>query len=664
MTIHSGRKQGAALRGKAWSLLLLASIGGSGACGKSNSSTESPVDGACGSANGATLSAAPTTGLCDVGAASTVSGTGPWVWGCAGVDGGTTAICIASAQASSAGEGLTIPGVVCDGVTDNAAAINAAFSSAANNSILMFPAGICVFESPLQVPVAIKNITIAGQGKASTELLFSGADPTADLLTVGTGYGGVQPYNITLQGFRIWSSTPMTAGTAIHLHGAEILLKDFEASRYGTANNTLWNGVWFDETGAASMSGDYLVNAQNDAVRVSGCGPSCATYDLWISGSGKIGGSKVGVHVGGGFDGVHIGGSAVVTNNGTNYLQDSALDIGSHYNQNIWIGPEVDLVIAQWWPSASLSSVAAAGSGGTPSLAHCQVHFSAWNGIRDDVDVATNSLGGIASIHSMQVNAGYAVAPSSPIAVSSDTCGDLTGAALDIGMEPMSGNNVYVDEPTCAEAFSPSLVIGAALGNASNVNLLVHAYSSGSSNNQRCTVMLTAAAISNAASDGILVDDANALVAMDSGTDVYGNRGYGINASVPWAGLLSVGVIRDNTGHPAQTAPNVVMPAGFDGIGIDNTGNPAVGGTCAAKWTSGYFDGVITVGTNGCAPDQNVALTFAQPAPNNWECVMTNWTFGGRTLTQTYGTQTLSKFAVGTAGLNAGDEIHYQCVAR
>ena len=52
-----------------------------------------PVNGACGSANGATVSAKPTANLCTAGTASTVSGSGPWAWSCAGSNGGSTASC-------------------------------------------------------------------------------------------------------------------------------------------------------------------------------------------------------------------------------------------------------------------------------------------------------------------------------------------------------------------------------------------------------------------------------------------------------------------------------------------------------------------------------------------------------------------------------------------
>ena len=58
------------------------------------------VNGACGSSNGADLVSAPTSGLCSAGTASSVSGTGPWTWSCAGSNGGSTASCSAQRQQS------------------------------------------------------------------------------------------------------------------------------------------------------------------------------------------------------------------------------------------------------------------------------------------------------------------------------------------------------------------------------------------------------------------------------------------------------------------------------------------------------------------------------------------------------------------------------------
>ena len=51
------------------------------------------VNGACGQANGTISTVAPSAGLCSVGTASAVTGTGPWTWQCAGSNGGSTSSC-------------------------------------------------------------------------------------------------------------------------------------------------------------------------------------------------------------------------------------------------------------------------------------------------------------------------------------------------------------------------------------------------------------------------------------------------------------------------------------------------------------------------------------------------------------------------------------------
>jgi len=62
-----------------------------------------PGDGACGSASGAVASTTPTLNLCTAGIASTVTGSGPWTWTCAGVNGGRDASC--AAAVSGPGDG-------------------------------------------------------------------------------------------------------------------------------------------------------------------------------------------------------------------------------------------------------------------------------------------------------------------------------------------------------------------------------------------------------------------------------------------------------------------------------------------------------------------------------------------------------------------------------
>lgn len=58
-----------------------------------------PVNGACGGANGVAASSPPTGNLCSIGTASGVTGTGPWSWTCAGLNGGNPASCSAPVAA-------------------------------------------------------------------------------------------------------------------------------------------------------------------------------------------------------------------------------------------------------------------------------------------------------------------------------------------------------------------------------------------------------------------------------------------------------------------------------------------------------------------------------------------------------------------------------------
>jgi uncharacterized protein DUF1566/List-Bact-rpt repeat protein len=75
-----------------------------------------PLSGSCGSANGMTYSFLPPVynNLCNNGIASTVTGTGPWSWTCAGI-GGTNAACSANIQTYaitfSAGTGGSLEGI-------------------------------------------------------------------------------------------------------------------------------------------------------------------------------------------------------------------------------------------------------------------------------------------------------------------------------------------------------------------------------------------------------------------------------------------------------------------------------------------------------------------------------------------------------------------------
>lgn len=78
------------------------------------------INGSCGSANGTGMTAAPSTNLCSAGIASTVDGTGPWSWNCAGINGGIAAPCSAympafelTAALAGTGSGSINGGISC-----------------------------------------------------------------------------------------------------------------------------------------------------------------------------------------------------------------------------------------------------------------------------------------------------------------------------------------------------------------------------------------------------------------------------------------------------------------------------------------------------------------------------------------------------------------------
>ena len=73
-----------------WSWSCAGSGGGTTRPALRSNPSAPPVNGTCGSSNGASVSTAPTANLCAAGTASTVSGSGPWSWSCAGSNGGST----------------------------------------------------------------------------------------------------------------------------------------------------------------------------------------------------------------------------------------------------------------------------------------------------------------------------------------------------------------------------------------------------------------------------------------------------------------------------------------------------------------------------------------------------------------------------------------------
>lgn len=220
---------------------------------------------------------------------------------------------------------------VCDGTTDDTAALQAGLS----NGLLELPgpatagSSSCIFKQPLVAP-ALKGGTISGAGPYQTSLTYAGPSTTVDLLTIGDGTKTAQ--NWVLSNFRIGSHTKMTGGVALHL-------KSLQASsvenvvldgQVGTGN--LWNGVYADGADFVTWRGGQ-VYAQNEAVQVSASAHGAADF---IMHQVKISNAAVGIHIGGGFGGF-VCDEMDLGVNGQNIVIDNVLD--PEANREIFIGP-------------------------------------------------------------------------------------------------------------------------------------------------------------------------------------------------------------------------------------------------------------------------------------------------------------------------------------
>ena len=65
------------------------------------------VNGSCGTSNNAIVSVIPTTGLCSVGTSTSVTGSGPWLWNCSGINGGAQVSCAATFATSTTATSTT-----------------------------------------------------------------------------------------------------------------------------------------------------------------------------------------------------------------------------------------------------------------------------------------------------------------------------------------------------------------------------------------------------------------------------------------------------------------------------------------------------------------------------------------------------------------------------
>lgn len=219
---------------------------------------------------------------------------------------------------------LTSMGAKCDGETDDTTAIQAWFNSAANNTALVAPAGICLFSSALTVPTnGVTSLTIQGAGRGSTIFIYDGVSTTNDLITFGTANG--YSTGITVQGFSVMSYTEMTGGFALHFKtffyskisdvGAGVSpYPSTMTGPYAEYAGFLYGGVWFDGFTGVEYT-HFFVDGSGDGILFNGTSFD-ASADIYLSNGFVVGGwacetdtpdTHVGIHGGGGAYAAYLG---------------------------------------------------------------------------------------------------------------------------------------------------------------------------------------------------------------------------------------------------------------------------------------------------------------------------------------------------------------------
>ena len=175
-------------------------------------------NGTCGTANGQTLTAVPATNLCVIGAASAVSGSGPWTWSCAGVNGGTTTNCTANIQT------YTITPIVSSHGTIEPANRTVNHGSATTFTLTAEPgytanvSGTCggsinglAYTTGAITSNCTETITFSTCGRSNGQTLT--ATPTTDLCGLGTASAviGTGPWTWTCSGVNGGAPTDCSA---------------------------------------------------------------------------------------------------------------------------------------------------------------------------------------------------------------------------------------------------------------------------------------------------------------------------------------------------------------------------------------------------------------------------------------------------------------------
>lgn len=212
-------------------------------------------------------------------------------------------------------------GAVCNGVASDDTALTNAFAALVPGLTLTIPAGTCTFSSAKVLPL-ISNGGISGAGSGQSTLLYTGANTTNDLITIGNGTTSLSGWNIS--GFTIQSTTKMTGGAALHLRRMQNgnVLSDVNAGAFGQSSINLFNGIWLDNVNIFKYR-PFNIQVQNEGLQMNGSATSDEGSDIFLD-DGVVSFSSVGYHVGGGQGGVYFG-KVLAFDNNVNYRVDNGL---------------------------------------------------------------------------------------------------------------------------------------------------------------------------------------------------------------------------------------------------------------------------------------------------------------------------------------------------
>ena len=216
-----------------------------------------PVNGSCGNSNGKTVDTVPTSGLCSVGTASSVNGSGPWNWTCSGSKGGSDASCSATITAApvcgSANSG-TFSGTPTSGLCSVGTASSVNGSGPWNWTCTSGARSVDCAASHAQT--AIQIVKSNGKNNGDSQTIETGADASFTITVTNTG-------EETL---------------------ADVVVSDDEArgcARSASQTESLYDGALFD----AGESFSYTctdTNVTNSYTNIAGVVANATTSDITV----------------------------------------------------------------------------------------------------------------------------------------------------------------------------------------------------------------------------------------------------------------------------------------------------------------------------------------------------------------------------------------------